>query len=418
MPFAHERNTPVPILSGVRVVDAEDQRRLLSIMAYDVCPGSARTSWRPSSSWRPGSPACPRRPSTSSPTPSSTRSPPSASSRGVPPRGLDVRGHPAQAATPVVLDDAQEDLRFARQPVRHRRAWRQVRFYATYPLVTREGVPIGTLCVFDERAARARRRSPVGPWPPWPTDRRHLRAAAAQPGARRCSLTEVQAVRPSSSGPTSGWRRSPARSATTSRRRSPRCRSRSSLIREQLEDGESAPESSRLLDRAINGSARMADLIDDVLDYARLGGTLKATEVDLDFVLGEVLEDLGSDLDGVDAAHRPAADRPRRPGPAPGGAAEPARQRREVPRPGAARRRHRLRAPRAARLADRGHRQRPRRPRRPSGSGSSSRWPGSTTPSTAPASAWPPAAGSSVRTAARSASTRDHRRRPVLVRAA
>ena len=29
----------------------------------------------------------------------------------------------------------------------------------------------------------------------------------------------------------------------------------------------------------------MADLIDDVLDYARLGGTLKVPEVDLDFVL-------------------------------------------------------------------------------------------------------------------------------------
>ena len=40
----------------------------------------------------------------------------------------------------------------------------------------------------------------------------------------------------------------------------------------------------------------MADLIDDVLDYARLGGTLRATEVDLDFVLGKVLDDLGPEL--------------------------------------------------------------------------------------------------------------------------
>jgi signal transduction histidine kinase len=72
-----------------------------------------------------------------------------------------------------------------------------------------------------------------------------------------------------------------------------------SLIREQIEDGELGPESTGLLDRAIKGSTRMADLIDDVLDYAHLGGTLKVTEVDLDFVIGEVLEDLSSELTGV-----------------------------------------------------------------------------------------------------------------------
>ncbi len=73
-----------------------------------------------------------------------------------------------------------------------------------------------------------------------------------------------------------------------------------SLIREQIEDGEQLDEGSvGLLDRAIKGSTRMADLIDDVLDFARLGGTLKATEVDLDFVLGEVLQDLNAELDDV-----------------------------------------------------------------------------------------------------------------------
>ena len=72
-----------------------------------------------------------------------------------------------------------------------------------------------------------------------------------------------------------------------------------SLIREQLEEGELGPEAAGLLDRAINGSARMADLIEDVLDYARLGGNLKVTEVDLDFVLGEVLRDLAAELNDV-----------------------------------------------------------------------------------------------------------------------
>jgi signal transduction histidine kinase len=44
----------------------------------------------------------------------------------------------------------------------------------------------------------------------------------------------------------------------------------------------------------------MANLIDDVLDFARLGGTLKATEVDLEFVLGEVLEQLSPELADVE----------------------------------------------------------------------------------------------------------------------
>ena len=71
------------------------------------------------------------------------------------------------------------------------------------------------------------------------------------------------------------------------------------MIREQLEDDEVGVESTGLLDRAVKASARMAELIDDVLDFARLGGTLKATEVDLDFVLGEVLGDLATELSDV-----------------------------------------------------------------------------------------------------------------------
>jgi signal transduction histidine kinase len=71
------------------------------------------------------------------------------------------------------------------------------------------------------------------------------------------------------------------------------------LLQEQLDASQLAEDSVRLIDRAIRGSSRMADLIDDVLDYARLGGTLKATEVDLDFVLGEVLDDLAPELEDV-----------------------------------------------------------------------------------------------------------------------
>ena len=187
-----------------------------------------------------------------------------------------------------------------------------------------------------------------------------------------------------------------------------------SLIREQLEDGELGPESIMLLDKAINGSARMADLIDDVLDFARLGGTLKATEVDLGFVIGEVLEDLRHDAgrrDRCDVGALPTVlgDRAQ----LAVGAAEPGRQRGQVPRsrPRACEvhvaARHVQRAWRIE-ITDNG-RGVPPADRTP---GLRAAGPGRRVGRRARASAWPPAAGSSAPTAAGSASTRRHRGRP------
>ena len=177
-----------------------------------------------------------------------------------------------------------------------------------------------------------------------------------------------------------------------------------SLIREQLQDGQVVAESAPLLDRAINVSARMADLIDDVLDYARLGGTLRATEVDLDFVLGKVLEDLAPSLP---TSRCTSASCPRCwatapsslpccrtcSGTPPGTAPTSARSRCTSP-PGTCSARGGSRSPTTAAAY-----------RPPNGTGSSSRSPVSTTRSRAPASGWPPAAGSSALTAAGSAST-------------
>src|ERR671921_1766798 len=50
---------------------------------------------------------------------------------------------------PVVVPDAREDPRFRDNPF-VTGAIGNVRFYATYPLTTPQGLPIGTLCVFDE----------------------------------------------------------------------------------------------------------------------------------------------------------------------------------------------------------------------------------------------------------------------------
>jgi len=68
------------------------------------------------------------------------------------------------------------------------------------------------------------------------------------------------------------------------------------LLREQLAEGVSVDDAARMLERAINGSNRMAEMIDDVLSYASLGGGLALTSVPLDDVLADVLEALAAPL--------------------------------------------------------------------------------------------------------------------------
>jgi signal transduction histidine kinase len=198
---------------------------------------------------------------------------------------------------PVLVADASADPRFARNPFVTGELDR-IRFYAAHPLVTREGVPVGTLCVFDEeiRTLEVAQLSGLATLAERVVDVLELRLRSRE---LALSLMEVQAMQAelgrsnerlaSFAGQVSHDLKTPLTTLSLSL----------SLIRQQLEDGELGPEWAGLLDRAINGSSRMSHLIDDVLDYARLGGTLKETEVDLDFVLGEVLEELAADLGGV-----------------------------------------------------------------------------------------------------------------------
>jgi signal transduction histidine kinase len=202
--------------------------------------------------------------------------------------------HTVESGQPVIVPDASRDERFAENPFVSG-ALGHVRFYASFPLIGREGVAVGSLCVFDEVVH--------------PVDHEALRGVATL-AARvidvfelrlrsrelALSLMEIQAVQAelersnerlaSFAGQVSHDLKTPLTTLSFSLQ----------LLQEQFDDGEVGPESVRLIDRAVRGSSRMADLIDDVLDYARLGGTLKSTEVDLDFVLGEVLDDLAHDL--------------------------------------------------------------------------------------------------------------------------
>ncbi len=71
------------------------------------------------------------------------------------------------------------------------------------------------------------------------------------------------------------------------------------LLREQLAEGSDTESAFGLLERAINGSHRMAAMIDDVLSYASLGGGLEIEEVCLDEVLDAALADLAGPLRDV-----------------------------------------------------------------------------------------------------------------------
>ncbi len=196
---------------------------------------------------------------------------------------------------PVVVADATRDPRFARNPFVTGELG-ALRCYVAHPLVSSDGVPIGTLCVFDEQSREldAGQRAGLATLAARVVDVFELRLRSRE---LALSLMEIQAAQaelersnerlPSFAGQVSHDLKTPLTTLSLTL----------SLIREQLREGSIGPDSIQLLDRAVNGSARMADLIDDVLDYARLGGTLKVTEVDLDFVLGKVLEDLAPDLE-------------------------------------------------------------------------------------------------------------------------
>jgi signal transduction histidine kinase len=203
----------------------------------------------------------------------------------------------APAGLPVAVPDASVDARFARNPFVTGELG-AVRFYVSHPLLSRDGVPFGTLSVFDEkpRAVDPGALAGLAALADRIVDVFELRMRTRE---LAFSLMEIQAVQ-------AELERSNERLAAFASQVSHDLKTplttislSLSLARAQLQDGEVGEEPMGLLDRAINGSTRMSDLIDDVLDYAQLGGTLRATEVDLDFVLGEVLHDLRPELAGA-----------------------------------------------------------------------------------------------------------------------
>lgn len=189
--------------------------------------------------------------------------------------------------TPIVVADARLDPRFQDNPF-VTGVIGSVRFYASHKLVTLTGVTIGTLCVFDEQTREL--------------DASQVEALATLADrivdvlelSWRSRALAVSNERLSTfAGRVSHDLKTPLASLTMAL----------GLLRDELAVGTDAEGTSWLLDRAIDGSERMAAMIDHVLSYAQLGGGLTVGPVDLGDVLADALQDLVGKLEGVSVTY-------------------------------------------------------------------------------------------------------------------
>ncbi|MFC5138147.1 ATP-binding protein [Actinomycetospora rhizophila] len=205
---------------------------------------------------------------------------------------------------PVVVPDAREDPRFADNPfVTGRLA--DVRFYAAGQLRTASGAVLGTLCVFDgvrRDLAPAQRRG-LDLLAGQAVAALELRRAGRELATTVRELEEARAELARSNsdlaafaGQVSHDLRNPLAGVTG--------------FLELLADRPAVAADGTAhghVERALAGAARMRDLVDDLLAYARVGGGLRPERVDLAVLLDDVLDDLAPTgaLDGFDVRGDP-----------------------------------------------------------------------------------------------------------------
>lgn len=186
----------------------------------------------------------------------------------------------------TVVQDASQDPRFAANPFVTGEMG-SVRFYASVPLQTRDGLVLGTLCVFSDEAEL-----------PTPGQVELLEVLAQQV----VELLELQRRTLQLNAALDELKRSNTMLAEFAGRVSHDLRAPLTTILGYMELAEDDPEipeghpALRYLGLIGGSAGRMETTLDDVLEYSRADGILKCGPVSLLAVTAEAAQDLGVDL--------------------------------------------------------------------------------------------------------------------------
>jgi signal transduction histidine kinase len=193
----------------------------------------------------------------------------------------------------VVVDDAVTDPLFHDNPfvtgeVAH------VRFYASAPLLTRRGVPIGRLCVFDTapRELSQRQTRALTMLADRVVDVLELRLRGNELGRSLEELTRTRDELHRSNkrlsyfaGHVSHDLRTPLTAMILN--------TEAALLETSVAED---PQVSGLLQASLDAGRRMSELIDEILAFARVGAELRMLEVDMQEVAEKALQDIGPAL--------------------------------------------------------------------------------------------------------------------------
>ena len=201
----------------------------------------------------------------------------------------------------VVVPDARQDTRFVRNPFVTGRLG-SLRFYAASPLVGPDGVPFGTLCVFDERPrpmpAEATRwlRMLAGQVVEVLELRRTgraLRRTVAELDDARAELARSNEQLAAFAGQVSHDLRGPLAGMTGFVE-----------VLAKLPVVAADPKASRYIELASASGRRMVALLEDLLAHARLGGSLHPVPVELADLVRDAAEDLAARITEAGATLR------------------------------------------------------------------------------------------------------------------
>ena len=195
-------------------------------------------------------------------------------------------------SAPVVVADARLDPRFHDNPF-VTGVLADVRFYAATHLITPNGVAIGTLCVFDEvpREFSDQQRDGLALLADRVVDALELGLRSQQLERSLQVLHDTQDELRRSNEELAAFAGAAAHDL-----RNPLTSVSMSLQMLGEVDSVTADEDARwMLDRALSGALRMDQMIEDLLAYGQVGGSLRRERLDL----GQVMDDVRADLDGA-----------------------------------------------------------------------------------------------------------------------